>query len=175
MKSSLIPWMKVVLLTKFHLILVTGPVIQIIIPRVTTMANHGTRKATTGHGRTETTNIGRTRIISHGRIKIKSHGKTIIKAKVINLTTLALLCHRIKNSLFQQIVMRTRFQIICTLVKAQINKAKWSGGNTKEINEISKDTLVNLLNISDETYDAAQSAVQQVEKDEISSSSSSTD
>ena len=67
------------------------------------------------------------------------------------------------------------FQIICTLVKAQIDKAKQSGGNTKQINEISKDTLVNLLNISDETYDAAQSAVQQVEKDEISSSSSSTD
>ena len=67
------------------------------------------------------------------------------------------------------------FQIICTLVKAQINKAKQSGGNTKQINEISKDTLVNLLNISDETYDVTQSAVQQVEKDKISSSSSSTD
>ena len=67
------------------------------------------------------------------------------------------------------------FQIICTLVKVQIDKAKQSGGNSKEINEISKDTLVNLLNISDETYDAAQSAVQQAEKDEISSSSSSTD
>ena len=67
------------------------------------------------------------------------------------------------------------FQIICTLVKAQIDKAKQSGSNTKEINEINKDTLVNLLNISDETYDAAQSAVQQVEKDEILSSSSSTD
>ena len=67
------------------------------------------------------------------------------------------------------------FQIICTLVKVQINKAKQSGGIPKEINEISKDTLVNLLNISDETYDATQSAVQQAEKDEISSSSSSTD
>ena len=52
------------------------------------------------------------------------------------------------------------FQIICTLVKAQIDKAKQSGGNGKEINEISKDTLVNLLNISGETYDVAQSAVQ---------------
>ena len=40
------------------------------------------------------------------------------------------------------------------LVKAQIDKAKQSGSNTKQINEISKDTLVNLLNISDETYDA---------------------
>ena len=67
------------------------------------------------------------------------------------------------------------FQIICTLVKAQIDKAKQSSGNTKQINKISKDTLVNLLNISDETYDAAQSAVQQAEKDEISSSLSSTD
>ena len=67
------------------------------------------------------------------------------------------------------------FQIICTLVKAQIDKAKQSGGNGKEINEISKDTLVNLLNISGETYDAAQSAVQEAEKDKISSSSSSTD
>ena len=66
------------------------------------------------------------------------------------------------------------FQIICTLVKVQIDKAKQSGGNSKEINEISKDTLVNLLNISDETYEAAQSAVQQVEKDEISSSPSFT-
>ena len=67
------------------------------------------------------------------------------------------------------------FQIICTLVKAQINKAKQSGSNTKEINEISKDTLVNLLNISGETYNVAQSAVQEAEKDEISSSPSSTD
>ena len=67
------------------------------------------------------------------------------------------------------------FQIICTLVKAQIDKAKQSGDNGKEINEISKDTLVNLLNISGETYDVAQSAVQEVEKSEISSSSSSTD
>ena len=67
------------------------------------------------------------------------------------------------------------FQIICTLVKAQINKAKQSGSNPKEINEISKDTLVNLLNISDETYDATQSAVQQAEKDKISPPLSSTD
>ena len=67
------------------------------------------------------------------------------------------------------------FQIICTLIKAQIDKAKQSGGNGKEINEISKDTLVNLLNISGEMYDAAQLAVQEVEKSEISSSCSSTD
>ena len=51
------------------------------------------------------------------------------------------------------------FQIICILVKVQINKAKQSGGNGKEINEISKDTLVNLLNISGKTNNAAQSAV----------------
>ena len=67
------------------------------------------------------------------------------------------------------------FQIICTLVKAQIDKGKQSGGNGKEINGISKDTLVNILNISGEMYDAAQSAVQEAEKSEISSSSSSTD
>ena len=67
------------------------------------------------------------------------------------------------------------FQTICTLVKAQIDRAKQSGSSSKEINEISKDTLVNLLNISDETYDAAQAAIQQVAKDDISSSSSSTD
>ena len=67
------------------------------------------------------------------------------------------------------------FQIICTLVKAQIDKAKQSGGNGKEINEISKGTLVNLLNISGKTYDAALSAVQEVEKSKILSSSSSTD
>ena len=66
------------------------------------------------------------------------------------------------------------FQIICTLVKAQIDKAKQLGGNGKEINEISKDTLVNLLNISGKTYDAAQSAVQEVENSKISSSSAST-
>ena len=83
----------------------------------------------------QTTNIGRARIISHGRLKIKSHGKTIIKAKVINLATLALLCHRIKNSLFQQIVTENMFQIICTLVKAQMDKAKQSSSNAKEINE----------------------------------------
>ena len=81
-------------------------IIPIIMARATTTASHGTRKVTTSHGRTETTNIGRTKIISHGKIRIKSHGK-IIKAKVINLVTPALHCHKIKNSLFQQIVMRT--------------------------------------------------------------------
>ena len=103
----------------------------------------------------------------------RSHGRTT-KAKMINPVTPVSHCPKIKNSLSQQIVMKTVFQIICTLVKAQIDKAKQSGGNGKEINEISKDTLVNLLNISGETYDAAQSVVQEVENSEISSSSSST-
>ena len=60
-------------------------------------------------------------------------------------------------------------------LKHKSTRQRQSGGNGKEVNEISKDTLVNLLNISGETYDVAQSAVQQAEKDEISSSSSSTD
>ena len=54
------------------------------------------------------TEIGRIRIVGRGKIRIKSHGKAIIKTKVINPVTLALLCHRIKNSLFQRIVMKTR-------------------------------------------------------------------
>ena len=84
-------------------------------------------------------------------------------------------CHKIKKFFVPADCDENVFQIICTLVKAQIDKAKQSGGNGKEINEISKDTLVNLLNISGETYNAAQSAVREAEKDEISSSSSSTD
>ena len=48
----------------------------------------------------------RAEIISHGKTRIKSHGKTT-KAKVINPVTPVLHCPRIKNSLFQQIVMRT--------------------------------------------------------------------
>ena len=39
------PWMNLMLLMKFHLILVTGTIIQIIMARVTTTASHGTRKA----------------------------------------------------------------------------------------------------------------------------------
>ena len=104
MKSSPSPWMNLMLLTKFHLILVTGTIIQMVMARTTTTASHGTRKVTTSHGRTETTN-GKTRIISHGKIRIKSDGKTI-KAKVINLVILVLHCLKIKNSLFQQIVMK---------------------------------------------------------------------
>ena len=96
MRSNLIPWTKPVLLTNLRLIIVPGTKIQ----KVTTMASHGTKKATASHGKTETT--------GRGKIKIKSHGKTIIKTKVINPATLALLCHRIKNSLFQRIVMKIR-------------------------------------------------------------------
>ena len=161
------------LLMKFHLILVTGTMIQTIIPRVTTMASHGTRKTTISHGKTETTNIGRIRIISHGKIKIKSHGKTIIKGDKPHDTCVTLT--QDQKFFVPADCDENVFQIICTLVKVQIDKAKQSGSNSKEINEISKDTLVNLLNISDETYDATQSAIQQAEKDEISSSSSSTD
>ena len=104
MKSSLFPWMNLVLLMKFHQILVTGTIIQMVMARATTMASHGTRKVTTSLGRTETTN-GKTKIISHGKIRIKSHGKPT-KIKMINLVTLVSHCLKIKNSLFQQIVMR---------------------------------------------------------------------
>ena len=55
-------------------------------------------------GRIGTTN-GRTEITSRGKTRIKSHGKTT-KAKVINPVTPVLHYHKIKNSLFQQIVMR---------------------------------------------------------------------
>ena len=110
--------------------------------------------------------MAKTETTGHGKIKIKSHGKIIIKTKVINPATLALLCHRIKKFFVPADCDENTFQTICTLVKAQIDRAKQSSGNSKEINEISKDTLVNLLNISDETYDAAQAAVQQAAKDD---------
>ena len=124
-------------------------------------------------GRTGTTN-GRTKIASHGKIRIKSHGKTI-KAKVINPVDTCFTLSQDQIFFVPADCDENMFQIICTLVKAQIDKAKQSGGNGKEINEISKDTLVNLLNISGETYDIPWSAVQEAEKDEISSSLSSTD
>ena len=84
-------------------------------------------------------------------------------------------CLKIKKFFVPADCDKNVFQIICTLVKAQIDKAKQLGGNGKEINEISKDTLVNLLNISGEKYDAAQSVGQEAENSEILSSSSSTD
>ena len=140
--------------------------------RSTTAASHGNRKMTTNLGRTGTTNSGRKEIISHGKTKTKSHGKTT-RAKMINPVTPVL--HQDQKFFVPADCDENVFQIICTLVKAQIDKAKQSGGNGKEINEISKDTLVNLLNISGKTYNAAQSADQEVEKSKISSSSSSTD
>ena len=108
------------------------------------------QKPTASHGRTETT--------GHGKIKIKGHGKTIIKTKVINPATLAYTLSQDQKFFAPVDCDENTFQTICTLVKAQIDRAKQSSGNSKEINEISKDTLVNLLNISDETYDAAQAA-----------------
>ena len=54
-------------------------------------------------------NNGRTEIISHGRTKTRSHGRTT-RAVRRNPGTPVLHCHKIKNSLFQQIVMRTCFR-----------------------------------------------------------------
>ena len=145
MRSSPFPWMNLMVLTKF---LVIGTILQITMARITTVASHGNRKTTANLGRTGTTNKGRTEIISHGKTKIKSHGKTT-RAKVINPVTPVLHCPRIKSSLFQQIVMR-----MCSRSSAPWSKHKLTKQNNqvamgKEINEISKDTLVNLLNISD--------------------------
>ena len=77
--------------------------------KITTAASHGNRKMMASLGRTGKTNNGRTEIISHSKTRIKSHGKTT-RAKVINPVTPVLHCPRIKNSLFQQIVMRTCFR-----------------------------------------------------------------
>ena len=165
--------MNLMLLMKFHLILVTGTIIQIIMARVTTAASHGTRKVTTSLGRTETTTWQNKDNKSWQNKDKKSWQNNKSKGDKPRDTCFTL--SQDQKFFVPADCDENVFQIICTLVKAQIDKAKQSGGNGKEINEISKDTLVNLLNISDETYDAAQSAVQEVEKDEISSSSSSTD
>ena len=125
--------------------------------RITTVESHGNRKTMANLGRTGTTNNGRTEIISHGRTKTRSHGRTTRGKKEKPRDHLFLHCHKIKKFFVPADCDENVFQIICTLVKAQIDKAKQSGGNGKEINEISKDTLVNLLNISGETYDVAQS------------------
>ena len=130
--------MNLIVLMKF-LVLVIGTIIQTTMARITTAASHGNRKMTANLGKTRTINNGRTEIISHGRTKTRNHGKTT-RARRKNPVTPVLHCCKIRNSLFQQIVDENVFQIICTLVKAQINKAKQSGGNGKEINEISKDT-----------------------------------
>ena len=92
---------------------------------------------TTNHDRTETTNNGKTEIINHGKTRTRSHGR-ITKAKMINPVTPVSHCPKIKNSFVPADCDENVFQIICTLVKAQIDKAKQSGGNGKEINEISK-------------------------------------
>ena len=146
MRSSPFPWIIPVVLMKS---LIIGR-IQITMAKVTTVASHGNRKMKANLGRTRTTN-GRTEIISHGKTRIKSHGK-IIKAKVINPVDTCFTLSQDQKFFVPADCDENVFQIICTLVKAQINKAKQSGGNGKEINKISKDTLVNLLNISGKTY-----------------------
>ena len=98
------------------------------------------------------------------KIKIKSHGKTIIKNKSDKPRDTCFTLSQDQKFFVPADCDENTFQTICTLVKAQIDRAKQSGSSSKEINEISKDTLVNLLNISDETYDAAQAAVQQEAK-----------
>ena len=76
-------------------------------------------------GRTGTTNNSRTEIISHGRTRTKSHGKTT-REKVINPVTPVLHCLRIKNSLFQQIVMR-----MCSRSSAPWSKHKLTKQNNQ--------------------------------------------
>ena len=71
--------------------------------------------------------------------------------------------------------MRTCSRSSAPRLKPKSTRQNNQAATAKEINEISKDTLVNLLNISDETYDVAQAAVEEVEKAKISSSPSSTD
>ena len=94
--------------------------------RITTVESHGNKKTTANLGRTGTTNNGRTEIISHGRTKTRSHDKTT-RAKRRNPVTPVLHCHKIKNSLFQQIVMRTCFR----------SSAPWSKHkSTKQNNQV---------------------------------------
>ena len=131
------------------------------------------RKATISHGRTETTNNWQNKDNKSWQNKDKKSWQNNNKSKSDKPRDTCFTLSQDQKFFVPADCDENTFQIICSLVKAQIDKAKQSGGNSKEINEISKDTLVNLLNISDETYNAAQSAVQQAEKDEISSSSSS--
>ena len=70
------------------------------------------------------TNIGRIRTISHGKIKIKSHGKTIIKAKSDKPHDTCFTLSQDQKFFVPADCDENTFQIICTLVKAQINKAK---------------------------------------------------
>ena len=93
------------------------------------------------------TNNGRTEIISHGKTRIKKSWQNN-KRKGDKPHDTCFTLSQDQKFFVPADCDENVFQIICTLVKAQINKAKQSGGNGKEINEISKDTLVNLLNIS---------------------------
>ena len=144
------------------------------MPRIATAASHDNRKMMANHWQNRDNKQWQNRdkkswqnkdkkLSWHGKIRIKSHGKTT-RAKVINPETPVLHCPKIKNSLFQQIVMRTCSRSSAPWLKCRSTRQSNQAAMGKEINEISKDTLVNLLNISGETYDAAQSAVQQVEK-----------
>ena len=119
------------LLTKFHLVLVTETTIPIIMARVTTAASHGTRKVTTNCGRAETTNIGKIKIISCGKIRIKSHGK-ITKNKSDKPRDTCFTLSQDQKFFVPADCDENVFQIICTLVKAQINKVNQAGGNAKE-------------------------------------------
>ena len=118
MRSSPFPWMSLMVLTKF---LVIGTIIQTTMARITTAASHGNRKMMANLGRTGTTNNGRTEIISHGRTKTRSHGRTI-RAKKRNPVTPVLHCHKIRNSLFQQIVMRMCFRSSAPWLKHKLTR-----------------------------------------------------
>ena len=100
--------------------LITETIIPITMARATMAASHGNRKTTTSLGRTGTTNNGRTEI-NHGKTKTRSHGKTT-RAKMINLMTPVLHCLKTKNSLFQQIVMRTCFRLSAPWSKHRLTK-----------------------------------------------------
>ena len=92
--------------------------------RTATTASHGNRKMTmVSLGRTETTSNAKTEIINHGKTRIRSHGRTT-KAKMINPMTPVLHCLKIKKFFVPADCDENVFQIICTLVKAQIDKAK---------------------------------------------------
>ena len=171
MRCSPFPFKSPVVLMKF---LITETIIQITIARTTMVASHGNRKMTTNLGKTETTNNGKNRDNKPWQNKDKKSWQNN-KSKDDKPRDTCFTLSQDKKFFVPADCDENVFQIICTLVKAEIDKAKQLGGNGKEVNEISKDTLVNLLNISGKTYDAAQSAVQEVENSKILSSSSSTD
>ena len=172
MRSSPFPWMNPIALTKF-LVLVTGTTIQTTMARITTAASHGNRETMAKLGKTRTIKQWQNRDNKPWQNKDKKSWQSN-KNKEDKPCDTCFTLSQDKKFFVPADCDKNVFQIICTLVKAQIDKAKQSGGSGKEINEISKDTLVNLLNISGKTYDAVQSAVREAEKDEISSSSSSS-